>query len=193
MSSSAILSHAHEHSAEMRMPIRALAKSGAVAGFIKLTSAGLSFLMFVAIAMVTDGRQFGLFSATYAGASLVSFFASVGQQSTVLRFWPQYEGLDDLRSAQGMMERAIVVALAGLTMTSLLILVVGFLPLGGAETPEWFSLCVAAAVLSFALGWSEFTSGAFRAKNALVSGLLPRDVIWRVLTIGVHGPLALTA
>ena len=52
--------------------------------------------MFVAIALVTDERQFGLYSATYAGASLVSFFASVGQQSTVLRFWPQYASAGDI-------------------------------------------------------------------------------------------------
>jgi O-antigen/teichoic acid export membrane protein len=169
--------------AGVRMSIGALARSGAVAGVIKLASAGLSFLMFVAVAMVTDERQFGLFSATYAGASLVSFFASVGQQSTVLRFWPQYVGLDDHNSAHGMMARAILVALSGLVVSSLLILMVGFLPFLGRGAPEWFSLCVAAAVLSFSLGWSEFTSGAFRAKNALIFGLLPRDIIWRAVTI----------
>ena len=168
---------------DMRMSITALAKSGVVAGIIKLASAGLSFLMFVAVAMVTDEREFGLYSATYAGASLVSFFASVGQQSTVLRFWPQYAGLGDLASAHGLMARAILVALGGLIGTSLIIIVVGFLPFIGRGTPEWLPLCAAAAVLSFSLGWSEFTSGAFRAKNALVSGLLPRDVIWRAATI----------
>ena len=168
---------------DMRMSITALAKSGVVAGIIKLASAGLSFLMFVAVAMVTDEREFGLYSATYAGASLVSFFASVGQQSTVLRFWPQYAGLGDLASAHGLMARAILVALGGLIGTSLIIIVVGFLPFIGRGTPEWPPLCAAAAVLSFSLGWSEFTSGAFRAKNALVSGLLPRDVIWRAATI----------
>jgi O-antigen/teichoic acid export membrane protein len=76
--------------AATRMSVTGLARSGAVAGVIKLGSAALSFLMFVTFAMITDERQFGLYSATYAGASLVSFFASVGQQSTVLRFWPQY-------------------------------------------------------------------------------------------------------
>ena len=169
--------------ADMRMSIPALARSGAVAGVIKLASAGLSFLMFVAVAMVMDERQFGLYSATYAGASLVSFFASVGQQSTVLRFWPQYVGLGDLNSAHGMMARAIVVALMGLVASSLLILVAGFMPFASSATPEWFSLCLAAAVLSLSLGWSEFTSGAFRAKHALIYGLLPRDIIWRAATI----------
>lgn len=162
-----------------------LARSGAAAGVIKLAGAGLAFLMFLAIARITDARQFGLFSATYAGASLVSFFASVGQQSTVLRFWPQYESLGDLPAAHGFMSRAIMVAAGGLTLSSLLVLAAGFLPLGAAETPEWLPLCACAAVLSFALGWTEFTSGAFRAKNVLVAALLPRDVIWRAATIAV--------
>jgi len=79
--------------------------------------------------------------------------------------------------------RAFSWALAGLFASSRLAFLVGFLPFIGRGTPEWFSLCLAAAILSFALGWSEFTSGAFRAKNALIFGLLPRDIIWRALTI----------
>jgi O-antigen/teichoic acid export membrane protein len=167
------------------MSIAGLARSGAVAGVIKLASAGFSFLMFVVVAMVTDERQFGLYSAAYAGASVVSFFATIGQQSTVLRFWPQYAGANDLRSAHGLMARAIVVCLAGAIVSSLLVVAAAFMPYVGERTPEWTPLCLAAAVLSFALGWSEFTSGAFRAKGALVSGLLPRDVIWRGAVIAV--------
>jgi len=169
----------------VRMSIAGLARSGAVAGAIKLASAGLSFLMFVVVAMVTDERQFGLYSATYAGASLVSFFASIGQQSTVLRFWPQYAEGNDLRSAHGLMGYAIAVAFAGVAVTSLLVIALGFAPYVGERTPEWTPLCLSAAVLSFALGWSEFASGAFRAKGALVSGLLPRDVIWRAGVIAL--------
>lgn len=168
-----------------RMSVGALAKSGAVAGFIKLASAGLSFFMFVAAAMMTDVRQFGLYSTAYAGASLVSYFSLVGQHSTVMRFWPQYAGNNDLSSANGLMARAILVALAGLAVFSLLVMAVGFLPLIGRDVPEWRSLCAAATVLAFALGWSEFTSCAFRAKNKLVAGLLPRDIIWRAATIAV--------
>ncbi|MGN6536850.1 MAG: lipopolysaccharide biosynthesis protein [Mesorhizobium sp.] len=167
----------------MRMSIAGLAKSGAVAGVIKLASAALSFAMFVTVAMVTDGRQFGLYSAAYAGASLVSFFASVGQQSTVLRFWPQYAEAGDLPSAHGMMVRSIAVAFAGVILSSLLVVAFGFAPYFGEDTVEWLPLCVSAAILSGALGWSEFASGAFRAKGALISGLLPRDVVWRALTI----------
>jgi O-antigen/teichoic acid export membrane protein len=173
-----------------RLSLAHLARSGAIAGIIKLASAGLSFVMFVVIAMVTDERQFGLYSATYAGASLVSFFASVGQQSTVLRFWPQYAGAGQLGTANSLMARAIFATLLGLVATSLGIVAIGFLPGFSVRTPEWLPLCLSAAVLSFALGWSEFASGAFRAKSELVSALLPRDVVWRavviVAVIGLH-------
>jgi O-antigen/teichoic acid export membrane protein len=164
-----------------RQSIGTLARNGAAAGVIKLASAGLTFLLFVAAAMVTDERQFGLFSTAYASASLVSFFSLIGQHAAVMRFWPQYAGGGDLSSANGLMARAILVAAAGLIAASLLMLATAFLPF--ATVPEWFELCLATAALAFALGWSEFTSCAFRAKNALFSGLLPRDIFWRVATI----------
>ena len=167
-----------------RLSIPHLARNGALAGLIKLASAALAFLMFAVIATVMDAREFGLFSTTFAGASLVSFFASVGQQGTVLRFWPQYAGTGDLPAANALMARAIVVALAGGIASGLLIVLVGFLPFVGRGVPEWLPLCLGASVLAFALGWTEFLSGAFRAKNAIVFGLLPRDVLWRAATIG---------
>ena len=168
-----------------RMSVAGLVRSGSVAGAIKLASAGLAFLMFAAFAMLMDARQFGLFSATYAGASLVSFFASGGQQSTVLRFWPQYSQAGDIAAAQATMARAIAVALAGAVAGTLLIVGIGFAPHVGSDTPEWLPLCLAASALSAMLAWSEFVSGAFRAKGVLVWGLLPRDVIWRAATIAL--------
>jgi len=164
--------------------LRRLMRSGAIAGGIKLASAGLSFLMFVAVALVTDERQFGLFSATYAGASLVSFFASVGQQSAVLRFWPQYAAVGDRATADGFMARSIFVTLSGLVVTSAGLAAIGLWPGVAERTPEWLPLCLAAALLSFGLGWSEFVSGALRAKSSLLWALLPRDVVWRALVIG---------
>lgn len=175
-----------------RISVTGLARNGAVAGIIKLASAGLSFAMFLAVALVTDERQFGLFSAAYAGASLVSFFASVGQQSVVLRFWPQYAGAGQRGVANSLMLRSILVAVGGLAATSAGLVLVGMLPGFSVATPEWLPLCCAAALLSLALGWSEFASGAFRAKSVLVGALLPRDVVWRALVLVVTGGLYVT-
>ena len=166
-----------------RLSMAALARNGAAAGVIKLASAGLSFLMFLAAAMVTDERQFGLYSTAYAGASLVSFFSLFGQHAVVMRFWPQYVGRNDLRSAYSLLARATLVVAAGLVFFSLLVLAAAFVPAADQVVPEWQALCLATAVLAFALGWSEFTSCALRARNALFSGLLPRDILWRVAVI----------
>jgi len=173
-----------------RLPIGVLARNGVAAGVIKLASAGLSFLMLAAAAMVTDERQFGLYSTAYAGASLVSFFSLVGQHAVVLRFWPQYAGNDDQPAANALMARAMLVALVGLVLSSLLVGAIAFLPLA-PDVPEWCALCLATAVLVFALGWSEFTACALRAKNALFSGLLPRDIFWRTAGIAAFAATGL--
>ena len=182
-----------------RLPIRTLVRHGAAAGIIKLASAGLTFLLFMAAAMVTDQRQFGLFSTAYAGASLVSFFSIVGQHAAVLRFWPQYAGIGDIASANGLMVRAIRLTLIGLALSTMLVAAVALLPVGGV--PEWRSLILATAGLTLALGWSEFTACALRARNDLFGGLLPRDIVWRVVAIlalalsgfFAHGLSAVTA
>jgi hypothetical protein len=60
-----------------------LAKAGSIAGILKLAGAGLSYLLLVAIAQVTDDRQFGYFGAAFSLANLVAFVGTVGQQSVV--------------------------------------------------------------------------------------------------------------
>jgi O-antigen/teichoic acid export membrane protein len=177
--------------ADNRSSVAGLARSGVIAGAIKLASAGLSFAMFVVVALVTDERQFGLYSAAYAGASLVSFFATIGQQSTVLRFWPQYASAGKLGIANRLMARALMIIVGSLLVSSAAIVLIGFIPGFSEKTPEWLPLCVATALLSMALGWSEFASGAFRAKSQLIAALLPRDVVWRAVVIVVVGAMYL--
>lgn len=174
-----------------RLPIRTLVRQGVAAGVIKLTSAGLTFLLFAAAAMATDPRQFGLFSTAYAGASLVSFFSIVGQHAVVMRFWPQYAGIRDIATANGLMARAIGFTLLGLIGSTLLVLAAGLLPITGV--PEWRALVLATAALTFALGWSEFTACCLRAKGDLLGGLLPRDIVWRVATIAAFAMSGLIA
>jgi len=118
-----------------RLSVKGLARNGAIAGGIKLASAGLSFLMFVVVALVTDERQFGLFSAAYAGASLVSFFNTLGQQSAVLRFWPEHSSSGNLPTAHSFMARSLLVAGAGALASVLLVCAIGLLPWFQAATP----------------------------------------------------------
>ena len=96
------------NTARFRLPrLGGLAGAGTLAVGIKLSSAGLNFLMFVVAAMVTDVRGFGLFSTTFAAANLVSFVNVVGQQSAVLRYWPQHAGAGNLPAAYAFLVRSI--------------------------------------------------------------------------------------
>ncbi len=75
--------------------------------------------------------------------------------------------------------------------------IVSVLPWADAGVPEWRPLCVGAAFMSVALGWSEFLSGVLRAQGRLLGALLPRDIVWRVAIIvtllaasWLYGPLS---
>jgi O-antigen/teichoic acid export membrane protein len=183
-------------------PRRSLLHGGALGGIIKLSSAGLAFLMFFSVALVTDAREFGLFGAAFAAASLVSFFSTVGQQSVALRFWPEHVARGEVGTAQAFMARSIRVAAIGTVAGGVLVFSAAFVPYGHPNIEEWMPTCMAASLLAMALSWSEFISAALRAKGSLLGALLPRDIIWRGTAIiamlvlwlsgvTIHAPVAL--
>lgn len=187
--------------ARFRLPrLDSLAGAGTLAVAIKLSSAGLNFLMFVVAAMVTDVRSFGLFSTSFAAASLISFVNVIGQQSIILRYWPQHAGAGNLPHAYAILWRSIVTVLIGLAVGTLVFLVASVLPWVGDAIPEWRDLCLSAALVAALLGWSEFLSSVFRARDRLFAALLPRDIVWRfavIVALGgawwMHGPLSAVA
>ena len=187
--------------AGFRLPrLGGLAGAGATAVAIKLSSAALNFLMFVVAAMVTDVRSFGLFSTGFAAASLVSFVNIVGQQSIILRYWPQHAGAGNLPAAYAVLLRSILTVLIGLAAGTAVFVLASMLPWADDSIPEWRQLCLSAALMAAMLGWSEFLSSIFRARDRLFAALLPRDVVWRlavILALGVawwiYGPLSAVA
>jgi O-antigen/teichoic acid export membrane protein len=189
------------NTARFRLPrLDSLAGAGTVAVVIKLSSAALNFLMFVVAAMVTDVRSFGLFSTAFAAASLISFVNVVGQQSVILRFWPQHAGADRLPAAYAVLVRSTCTVLVGLAAGTVIFLLASVFPWAHDNIPEWQVLCLCAALIAILLGWSEFLSSVFRARDRLFAALLPRDVVWRLAVIVVlgfgwwlYGPLSAVA
>ena len=174
--------------ARFRLPrLGGLAGAGTVAVAIKLSSAALNFLMFVVAAMVTDVRSFGLFSTGFAAASLVSFVNVVGQQSIILRYWPQHAGAGNLPAAYAVLLRSILTVLIGLAAGTVVFVLASILPWADDSIPEWRQLCLSAALMAVMLGWSEFLSSVFRARDRLFAALLPRDIVWRLAVIVVLG------
>jgi len=154
---------------------------------IKLAGAGLTYAMFIAIARVTDERAFGYFASAFALASLLAFAGSAGQQSAILRFWPEWEGRGDTDTARSFLLLSISVAAIGLVIVAIALCLAAYLYGLATGDSVWLALGAASALLLVALGWAEVLSSALRAQGHLLLALLPKEVFWRVLAIAAAG------
>jgi len=152
--------------APSRISVAGLARNGAIAGVIKLMSAGLSFAMFVAVALVTDERSSGFLQRDLCGCEPDFVLCECGGSKHVLRFWPQYASVGNVGVANSYMARAILTTLSDLA-SSLASLRSGCCR---ARSPnaEWLPLCLSASLLSFAL--------AGRSSPRAPSGQEPADL-----------------
>ena len=164
-----------------------LAGAGTVVVAIKLSSAALNFLMFVVAAMVTHVRSFGSLSTAFAAASLVSFVNVVGQQSIILRYWPQHSEAGTLPVAYAVLLRSILTVLIGLAAGTVVFVSAEHSARADDSIPEWRQLGLSAALMAAMLRWSEFLFSVFRACYRLFAAMLPRDIVWRLAVIGVLG------
>lgn len=146
---------------------------------IKIATAGLTYLMFVVLSRFMGITEYGLFAFGFALATVLAIGASFGQQTAILRFWPEYETRDDTVGKHGALQAGwALTLLAGLGL---------MLALGAvAFVIGWFNGGVgnqlhllAAALLILPMGVAEYASSALRAQGSVFTALLPRDIAWR--------------
>src|SRR5690606_25905161 len=103
--------------------------------------------------------------------------ANYGQQTAILRYWPEesvaerpHKALEALRSG------GAVTIIAGIAVTLALLLggIAGRLL--GLEDAH----IIAAATLILPLALAEYWSSALRAQGSVWTALTPRDIVWRV-------------
>lgn len=176
---------------------RKLLASIVVSGAIKGCGALFTFLSFVAVARATSVEEFGRFSIAFALATIVSFFLLGGQHRIVLKYFPKYELADDDGASARFTLRAASRNLAGFIVAGALCLVLLVLAAGlldvrlATDLPA--TVLILTLVLAIVLSLAEFLSNYYRARELLVFGLLPRDVIWRLLICAIFGILLFEA
>ncbi len=160
-----------------------LAKS-MVSLLIKVVTAGLTYLMFVVLSRSMGPRAYGQFAFGFALAVMLSIGAAMGQQTAILRFWPEdmvasapKKALNALKSGWAL----VIMAGAGLSLA--LALVALALGLINSDVGA-FSHLFATALLILPMAGAEYGSSLLRAQGSVWSALLPRDVLWRVLVPG---------
>ena len=173
-----------------RSDLRALLRSGLskslVSLFIKVATAGLTYLSYVILSRLMGGAQYGNNDIALSLATILAIGANYGQQTAILRYWPAEmvagrpdRAINALRSGGAITVLASVVIMAGLGIASFATGVLG----------QWPVLHLyASALLILPLALAEYWSSALRAQGSVWTGLAPRDLIWRTAL-----PLAVVA
>ena len=161
--------------------LRGLLRSGLskslVSLVIKVATAGLTYLMYVILSRLMGITEYGYFAFGLSLATILAIGANYGQQTAILRYWPEEmvadrpeEALNALRSG------GAVTIIAGLGVT--VILLAGGGVAGAAGLPSWHIIAAAALILPLAL--AEYWSSVLRAQGSVWTALTPRDIVWRV-------------
>lgn len=148
---------------------------------IKVATAGLTYLMFVALSRAMGGEAYGLFAFGFSLATMLSIGASMGQQTAILRFWPEDEVAGQPEKAQNAVRSGwALVLIAGLVLSLILVLVAGVLGWIAGDMGAYAHL-FAAALLVLPMAGAEYGSSVLRAQGSVWSALVPRDIVWRVI------------
>jgi O-antigen/teichoic acid export membrane protein len=150
---------------------------GLIALAIKVAGAGLSYVMFVALARLLSPEEYGRFAF---GLNLAIIFAALGGMGFsvgIMRYWPKYLVDKDYAGAKG-------VVLVGFGAALVLGLVVTLAAIIVSTILDGFNIATALAVglLGLAIAWGDYSSNLLRGQGSVVVSMLPRDVLWRIFT-----------
>ena len=163
--------------ADLTAVLRAGLGKSIVSLLIKVATAGLTYLMYVALARAMGATEYGYFAFGLSLATILSIAAAMGQQTAILRYWPEaMVAGDEARAHQALGAGGALVVLAGLAIgVALCGFALAVSPFG--EVTHLF----AAAALVLPLALAEYFSSALRAQGSVWTALVPRDLLWRSL------------
>jgi O-antigen/teichoic acid export membrane protein len=147
---------------------------------IKIATAGLAYVMFVALSRSMDVAAYGQFAFGFSLATMLAIVAGLGQHMVIVRLWPEEQ-------AAGRGARALIALRSGWALTllaglgtsfvlALVTLVLGLVSGTGTD----FSYLYGAALLVLPMAAAEYGSAALRAQGSVFTALTPRDILWRV-------------
>jgi O-antigen/teichoic acid export membrane protein len=147
---------------------------------IKVGTAVLSYIMIVSLARVMDPVEYGYFAVGFALATFLGVAAGAGQQTAILRLWPEAEVAGNLKAArQALRAGGAITLLAGLGLTLVTALGAGIYGALNPQAPGVHFLAAAGLIIPLAFG--EYVSSGLRAQNSIWLALLPRDIVWRLV------------
>ena len=170
---------------EIKSVVRAGLLKSLVSLLIKVATAGLTYLMFVALSRSMGDVPYGQFAFGFALATMLAIGAAMGQQTAILRFWSEEQVANAPQKALNALKSGwALVLLAGAGLSVALSLIALALGLIGSD-PGAFLHLFGAALLILPMAAAEYGSSVLRAQGSVWSALLPRDILWRILVPGI--------
>jgi O-antigen/teichoic acid export membrane protein len=161
--------------------LRALLRTGLsrslVSLVIKMATAGLTYGMYVVLSRLMGVEEYGYFALGLSLATILAIAANYGQQTAILRYWPEETGA-------GRPDRALLALRAGgaVTLIAGVAVTLGLIAAAGAAdlvTPAPVLHLYATAALVLPLAFAEYWSSVLRAQGSVWTALSPRDIYWR--------------
>ena len=147
---------------------------------IKVATAGLTFLMFVVLSRLMGDAPYGEFALGLSLATMLAVLAGVGQQTAILRVWPEESVGGRPEKAEAALRSGAALTLAAaavVTLGALLVSLALGLAGGGIGSVAYL---LAAALLILPMAQAEYASSALRAQGSVWTALAARDLVWRI-------------
>ncbi|WP_375262337.1 lipopolysaccharide biosynthesis protein [Palleronia sp.] len=150
---------------------------------IKGISTGLTFAFFFLLARWMTPTEYGQFGAAISLATIAGFLATMGQHSVVSRFYP---ALDETSgpalawaAARSAMTTTFIGAVLALALGALIAISPARLEAFGSSPAVYAGI----GALTAGFATSEVATAILRARRSIVLALVPREVLWRPLTL----------
>ena len=153
-------------------------RQGAGAVAIRLISAALGFLLVFVLARWMKTDEFGYFGYAFSMATTLSTVLDLGQRRLIMRSMAAYRERGRVDLMRGALRFSLGVTLAAAILSAAAV------ALGTLAFDAHPSL-YPAAVLTAAMILSEFQANMLRGLGNLYGSLLPREVLWRPMALGL--------
>jgi O-antigen/teichoic acid export membrane protein len=156
-----------------------LAVKSGTAFFIKICGAGLSSLMFLALARAMPADAYGQFGFAFSFATFLAVVGSLGMGTLVLRQVPMYLENQQKEHLAGFVQYSFGLVAAGCVLAGIL-MVLALIAWPGIKYEGYI---LATAILTPVLGLSEYFASLQRSLGYVTIALAPKEIFWRLSVI----------
>jgi O-antigen/teichoic acid export membrane protein len=159
---------------------------GLISLVIKVVGAVLAYGMVVAFAHLMSAEEYGRFAFGLNLAIIASTIGGFGFATGIMRYWPKYTVERDSSGARGVVRLGYIACFAG-GLVMIGVALVGSLVSYFFQARLQFTEFAAIGCLGLIISLGDYSTNLLRAQGSTIVSMLPREVLWRILSVLVAG------